>query len=362
MNKNSIHRKGMAAAALVFILFIDSCSSSDQKLETAKEYPLPNEEKTIRQLSDAVKSDLAGKYAGTKVLRDAHPKHYGCAKGEFTVPELPKELQTGLFRNPGKYPVWIRYSSALTKVQPDSSKTMIGMAVKLIGVKGEKILPDRKTEKTQDFVLASGPIHPMKNADEFLQLVNRGLWYFLNPFNSHFNELKLILNGRKLHTDPMEIQYWSGTPYLFGEGKAVKYSAKPCEPPVKKLPEILTDNYLREAMKETLGRKEACFDFMIQFQKDPDTMPIEDPRSEWSEEMSPFIKTASIKIPVQSFDSERQMDFCENLSYTPWHSLPEHRPLGSINRARKDVYLDIQKFRHEKNGAVNKEPDGKEKF
>jgi hypothetical protein len=47
---------------------------------------------------------------------------------------------------------------------------------------------------------------------------------------------------------------------------------------------------------------------------------------------------ATIRIPAQDFTTEAMKDFAENLSCTPWHSLPEHRPLGGINRVRRTVY------------------------
>ena len=42
---------------------------------------------------------------------------------------------------------------------------------------------------------------------------------------------------------------------------------------------------------------------------------------------------------------------CDNLSFNPWHSLPEHRPIGGINRLRKAVYETVSAYRHERNGA-----------
>ena len=76
-------------------------------------------------------------------------------------------------------------------------------------------------------------------------------------------------------------------------------------------------------------------------------MPVEDASIEWSEHSAPFRKVATIVIPPQTFDTPARMTFCENLSYTPWHSLPEHRPIGGINRARKVVYEAISKMRHD---------------
>ena len=85
-------------------------------------------------------------------------------------------------------------------------------------------------------------------------------------------------------------------------------------------------------------------------------MPIEDPGALWSDKLSPFRKVATIRILTQEFDSVSQMAFGEDISFTPWHSLPDHRPLGGINRARKMVYRLISEFRHQRNNRPRKEP------
>lgn len=85
-------------------------------------------------------------------------------------------------------------------------------------------------------------------------------------------------------------------------------------------------------------------------------MPIEDASKEWCETESPFQKVATIRILQQNFDTPQQNEFGEYLCFTPWHSLPEHRPLGSINRGRKLVYSLISTFRCQKNQVQKKEP------
>ena len=142
---------------------------------------------------------------------------------------------------------------------------------------------------------------------------------------------------------PLQIRYFSTTPYLFGDS-AVKYSAIPHINIPDTIPDNPPDGYLRLAMIKQLQDGEALFDFAVQFQTDAGVMPIEDPCQEWPESMSPFRKVATIKIPQQEFDSEKQKEFGENLSFSPWHALPEHRPLGGINRARKVVYRAISHF------------------
>ena len=85
-------------------------------------------------------------------------------------------------------------------------------------------------------------------------------------------------------------------------------------------------------------------------------MPVEDPTVPWDDGAAPFIKVATIRIPIQSFESKEQMEFGENLSFTPWHAVADLRPLGGINRARKKVYEAISARRHELNGVPMEEP------
>ena len=106
----------------------------------------------------------------------------------------------------------------------------------------------------------------------------------------------------------------------------MKYSAKPVFARKSELPKRPTDNYLRERMQEQLKHESVSFDFMVQIQEDPYAMPIEDGLIPWAEECSPFIKVATITIRQQNFDSPEEMDYCDSLSFTPWHTLPEHRP------------------------------------
>ncbi|MEX0612760.1 MAG: hypothetical protein WD738_15425 [Pirellulales bacterium] len=85
-------------------------------------------------------------------------------------------------------------------------------------------------------------------------------------------------------------------------------------------------------------------------------MPIEDPRVLWSAKLSPFVKVATVRIPPQKFHTPAQHEYGDNLSFNPWHCLPEHRPLGGINRARKIIYETMSKYRHARNSAPHDEP------
>jgi hypothetical protein len=82
------------------------------------------------------------------------------------------------------------------------------------------------------------------------------------------------------------------------------------------------------------------FDFMLQVRNDEGEMGIENASSLWDEDQFPFTKVAKISIiaPQVEIESDAEKAYCEALAFTPWHSLPEHQPIGSINRLRKDVY------------------------
>jgi hypothetical protein len=94
----------------------------------------------------------------------------------------------------------------------------------------------------------------------------------------------------------------------------------------------------------------------VQRRTDPGAMPIEDATVEWREADAPFVQVATITIPAQRFDSPQQMAFAEHVAFTPWHTRPEHEPLGGVNRTRRTVYQAVSALRSELNGVIRREP------
>ncbi|MDJ0697697.1 MAG: catalase family protein [Mastigocoleus sp. MO_167.B18] len=342
--------------------------NSGEKLEIGKEYPAPDEAEAIANMTAIIAAGL--KTDQDPVPRGQHAKHHGCVRAEFIVEEnLPENLKFGVFKEAKTFPAWIRFSNASGDAsQPDTKADGRGMTIKLMGVEGEKLLDDEKY--TQDLLAINHPLFFIRDIPEYMDLFNavkeaKGgppLKFFFPSFNpfkwrfSAFRIIRAIQNGKI--NNPLFTQYWSTTPYKLGDG-AMKYSAKPTALPAETKNPSKSENYLREAMVDYLKTNEAYFDFLVQLQTDAVGMPIEDPTIEWR---SPFIKVATIKIPSQTFDSDEQMEFCEHLSYNPWHSLEAHRPLGGVNRARKLVYKTISERRHQLNHVSPPEPNGQESF
>ena len=330
----------------------------------------PGEADAASQIAALIEGTVAKDQKETgSAHRDAHAKAHGCVRASFRVNEkLPSELRQGIFQEGKVYKSWIRYSNGSGRAGKDSKVDGRGMAIKLLGVPGPKLADDEK--ETQDFLLINSPVFFVRNAADYVEFskasaAGKPFSFFIgwNPFRWRLHELRAALALlRKKTANPLDIRYWSLTPYLMGESGPAKFSARPCAaaPPGK--PDKNNPDFLRDAMSARLKNGGACFDFLVQLRTDPSREAIEDPTVKWSEKKSPFTKAATIEIPAQSFESPEQQKFCENLSMNPWHAVAEHRPLGGINRVRKVVYEAISKLRHGLNGAGRVEPTGEEKF
>jgi hypothetical protein len=232
------------------------------------------------------------------------------------------------------------------------------VALKLMNVPGEKLLPEERQATTQDFVFLSTDNFLTRNTQEFFDFtvaVNSGLlpalWYGV----SHPRIALNLLKSQQRYPNLLELQYFSATPFRLGE-LAVKHSLEPRSDRRSRIPPNPGNNYLRDVIHQQLAREEVHFDFSVQVQSDPYRQPIEDALVPWSQELSPFRKVATLRITQQQVDTAERNQIGEHLSMNVWHSLPEHRPLGNVNRSRKIVYVEVSKLRHERNLAPMEEP------
>jgi hypothetical protein len=315
------------------------------------------EAEAIRQVVQMIREQVEG--AAKKeghAFRDAHRKHHGCVRASFEVlGGLPASLKQGIFAQPRSYRAWIRYSNGSGQEKTDHEGDGRGMAVKLLGVKGKRNLSESDDEmSSQDFVMINHPVFFVRNAEDYVgfqQAVQAGnvLWWLLNPKRVfHEGMIARAIQGKTM-VNPLESDYFSMTASKLGS-EQMKFRATPCagiqlENPSDSL------NRLRENLDASLAARNACFLFQVQLRKGD--MPVEDPTIEWSEKESPFVTVAQISIPKQK---PEQGEACEALSFNPWNGLAEHRPLGGISRARKEVYQAISRLRHDFNRQRREEP------
>jgi hypothetical protein len=317
-------------------------------------------------LSVVIEESIRKQYSAGSARRDAHPKAHGCVNAEIHIVEtLSETLSKGMFV-PGKtYQAWIRFSNGSgDPTHADIKRDARGMAIKVLGVPGKKLLDDEAQATTQDFVMINHPVFFATDPVRYLRFMNDANsdhFYrkLLIPFDLGAKGTRIALETRSSKiSNPLQTRYWSMVPYQLGTGlerQAVKYSVRPCSTVVDPMPKEPSHDFLRAALRDTLQSADACMEFLVQ-PRTSSSMDVEDSRIEWKEAQAPFSKVATIRIPRQTFDTPQQNEFCENLSFTPWHALPEHKPLGVTNRLRKVIYDHISRVRHEMNDTQREEP------
>jgi hypothetical protein len=326
----------------------------------------PDEKPIAEKLSVVIEESVRKQYSAGSARRDAHPKAHGCVKAEFHIIDtLPETLSKGMFI-PGKsYQAWIRFSNGSgDPTHSDVKRDARGMAIKVLGVPGTKLLEDEGEANTQDFIMINHPVFFATDPARYLSFMddaNSDHFYrkLLIPSDLGAKGTLIALKTRSSRiANPLQTRYWSMVPYQLGTGEgrqAVKYSARACSAATDPLPKKPGHDFLRDALRITLQGGDACMEFLVQ-PRTSDNMDVEDSRIEWKESEAPFYKLATIRVPSQTFDTPEQNIFCENLSFTPWHALPDHKPLGVTNRLRKVIYDHISRVRHEMNGAPRQEP------
>lgn len=310
----------------------------------------PGEARHTAHIIERLKQQLSA--GGATTLRDTLPRQLGCVRAEFAVIDnLAPELAVGIFQPGARYAAWVRFSNDADR-QSDRNPDVRGMAIKLLGVRGETLHGAGPENATHDLLFVSHPVFPFADVATYAQAFeapasDKTPRFLFKPSDTGLNSLHAVRGRRAGYTELLDTRWWSVLPYRYGEGRAVKYSARPCNTDAAE--SVTSANNGQQAqLKQRLANGAGCFEFMLQFQNDAERMPIEDPSVEWDEVLSPFEPVALLTIPPQRVDSNAQMQLCENLSFNPWQALPAHRPLGGINRARREIYAAIAELRRDR--------------
>jgi hypothetical protein len=342
----------------------------NEGFKLAEERLRPDEKAHLEDIIATMGDQMRRLWQAGDFQRGGNTKTHGIVFGELTIREdLPEHMRRGIFARPRTYRAWVRFSGPGPYITPDIDDVgFMSIGIKLMGVFGPKLLDDEKF--TQDMFGVSTPtfVTPDTKANAHLQrwsYKNAQIFHFLNFAQPHAMDLIMQSLWIKTQSSPLESDYFSCVPYLLGEGQAMQYSVQSrlkTRTRVPRLPLRPPDNYLRDAMVGTLAKQDVEFDILLQVQTDPHLMPIENNAVFWPTRLSPRVPAAVLRIPQQKFDSPEQLAFAGILSYNPWHSLAEHRPLGNQNRARRRMYKQLSTLRQTMNHAEHYEPTGDETF
>jgi catalase len=354
---------------------------------TSVENPAPDEAVTFDELSRTMQHitrSLAAKYRHAN--RPVHAKSHGLLVGRLEVlPTLAPELAQGLFTTPGSYPVVMRFSTNPGDILADNVSTPKGLAVKVLNVEGE-MLPSNAGNTTQDFVCV--------NANAFGAPDPAGFLESLRTFDKTLNTPEEVKHAASVVAQVANsalklIHHPSGTleaigaapTHILGESFSTvaplrwgEFVAKVGIAPASESLSSLTGkhvdlsldyNELEVIIKKFFHNETAVWEVKAQLALAPRAGQTADDRDfsiekadkPWPEEESPWRVIGRITVsPQESYSDARQLFVDEQLSFTPWHALAAHRPLGGIMRSRLKAYEEAAKFRAQRNGRIIREP------
>lgn len=346
----------------------------------AIEQPQPNEQQLVDETVAAMKQMAQQQFDHHRhASRDAHAKSHAIVKGELHIPaNLPPHLAQGLFALPGTYPVIIRISTASGQLLPDKVSGFRGFAVKVLNVPGTKLGPEDTDALTQDFLLVNHPTIPTGNIQQYhagimklakvagapeelravASAVGQGVHKALEAVGVESDLLPLGMDQPQRHI--LGETFHSMGAFRYGDYVA-KISAAPLSDNVRALTgqiqDIDADSKWRDILGDFFRTQGAEYELRAQLCTNFDTMPVEDGSVEWPADQSPFQPIGRIVIaPQESYSPARRVFGDDVLSFSPFHCLPAHQPLGSINRVRRLAYPSSSRFRHEQNVQPRREP------
>ena len=306
-------------------------------------------------------------------VRASHAKSSGLAIGELRIAqELPPELAQGLFSDPGRFSVAVRFAQGPGETLGDRVSTHRGMSVKIFGVEGERLAGH--DAPTQDFVLATGPTFPSGTAAGFLRdgavitaatPLPEGVKSAVSATMRSFNRALHAVGTESPRADffghsfshPLVDPYFSQAPIRYGEHVA-KVGAFPSSAEQLALREWRLDPHadedgFRHAVTAFFRKHDVVYDLRVQLWTNAGTQPIEDASVEWPVDESPYRTVATLTLPRQEVYGEARQHYGDEvMTFRPAHSLAAHRPLGSVMRARLQVYQALSALRHRENGVA----------
>ncbi|MCZ2497946.1 catalase [Xylophilus sp. Kf1] len=316
-----------------------------------------------------------------RALRSVHAKSFALLRGTMEVlPGLPATLAQGVFARPGTYDLVARLSTPPAEELDDRVSLPRGIALKIMGVEGAR-LPGSENDTTQDFLMVDGPVFSAPDAKHFLRSLKalaattdkaegakRVLSVLLRGTASALGAVgieasTLVTMGGHKQTHPLGESFFTQVPHRFGDYIA-KLSLVPVSPSLttltdKPLPDAVADDPdgLRMASNDFFSTDGGEWELRVQLNTDLEKMPIEDASVEWPQELSPFVAVARVRIGSQTgWSEERSKAVDDGLSFSPWHGLEAHRPLGNVMRARQAVYPSSAGFRGAATGCPMHEP------
>lgn len=322
----------------------------------------PEEQRWVRLASELMQRKqrrVARRIDDGVVRRAAHAKAHGFLHATFKVCALGSaheaQYRVGLFQSPGEeFDAVLRPSNASDAVNGDRELDVRGLTISL------NVATDRGrwlgSPGQQDFLLIDHPVFIAPNIRAFVQLLavveaqgwRRKAWHAARLLASPGVPrqawiIAAALLSRPRH--PLLHTFHSAVPYQLGQKHIVKYSVQPSRSrDIVSRQSTAGDDFLSRALEGSLDRR-ITLDFFVHalpVNGEPLRLAraVEDATLDWSHLGAERVKVATIEIQPQSESTVARAARAEMAVFSPWNALEAHRPLGSINRARRRAYPD----------------------
>jgi zinc transporter ZupT len=258
------------------------------------------------------------------------------------VDDLPEQLRAGWVQPGREYRTIVRLSNASGVPESDASKDLRGIALR-VEVSGEE---------QHDLLATNFPVSHARNAEQFVAFAKAfpggapsipGVFGLVFKFGlgEFFRMLSNISQGRRESRSLALETFWSRAAYRWGPVLAVRFLLRPetgAAPATSPAPGDA--QFLSTELRGRLAKGDVRYTLCVQPFVDEKTTPIEDTAVEWTERVSPPVPVAVLTIPKQEYGAEARANAqtIDELSFNPWNTTDEFRPLGNLNRARKAVY------------------------
>jgi len=329
--------------------------------------------------------------AGVRAVRDAHAKGYGLARAELEILDgLPAEYAQGIYTHPGRHEAMVRFSNGSHQTLADAELGYVcGMGVKFFDIDGPTLLEDEPNSRTFDYALINYPVFfvntiehytfihelilfaPEPPADETPSQARARLHQFLydfltgrgqlRPEDWAWDELGAFLALKEIKPVNLLLStYWTMGAVRHGDYVAkARFAPTPAAAAHvqrRMLDPTSEPDMFRNGLVSELRERPYEFDIQVQLCADLDRMPVEDLTVLWPEQLSPFVTVAKLRLPQQDIGGDDNFERMDRTSMTPWRVTEAHRPLGNMQRARKEVYRTASILRHQLNNQPRKEP------
>ncbi|GGZ02318.1 peroxidase family protein [Streptomyces poonensis] len=262
--------------------------------------------------------------------------------------DLPAALRAGFAQPGAEYPAVVRLSNASGVRQRDGAPDLRGIAVRVRVSQNE----------SHDLLASSHPVSHARDAREFVAFAKAtagargplrkafGLFVKL-PLAVGLGTAKRMRENvtaatRRVVGSLATETYWSRGALLWGDAGPVRYLLRPAPgTPPAPVPDRGDPDFLHREFAQRLAGADVAFELCVQRYVDELRTPVEDASVEWRDAVAPALPVARLTLPAHDLDSAEARAAArrvEELSFNPWYTTEEFRPLGNLNRARQAAY------------------------